>query len=717
MSKRKRNVIPSLCRSTWLSRIKNITILVFYDANSGNQTTENAYNIDGTVSTCTNTLLHPYDGHNDSHVYTYDAAGRLVGETVSYEGGEPVTVQQLSYNAIGQLAANDLGAFTEAYTYNVRGAMTGRKSDVFEQTISFSNHFDRLYNGSIGMITDKLTGGKSTSSGYSYDNAGRLTSAMIFLDGITRPTGYTYDLNGNITALNRRGYNPSYVAELIDDLVYQYDGNQVRKITEKAPVVISEKTMNFVDGADEDVEYTYDRNGNMTSDANKGLTMTWDANNRLSKVENYVMTMSFGRTGSGTKLSKNVYTGPKLNPTYPGLHRSNSLGGYPFFPRDSVPVFPGDSVISVNTTTLTEYFGAYEYENGKFSRLNTATGYRDSLGVHVYVRDWQGNIRAVVRRNAQGVVELEQATYYYPYGMPMAESTNPTINRYKYTGKELLTDKGVNLMDYGARFYDPTSCLWLSPDPLSPLMPDKSAYKFCNNNPIRFSDPTGMYEIEEEARKASVRFGNASVLRDKKSGEWFLALNERGTGAYTGGETLTRYFGHPAPIPGVANFFINLGVTYGKETQYSTTFEIWRGKNGKIYNGLSGRGPNQHTGSRKAAEKKMKKIGKVSNVLTLLSMGMVYDEYKTQAANAGPNMKKYLKRKFYRDETFNASGLGNIYATAASLGYNLGYLIEDFGQWITDDPNFRIRVNPYTNDFTPIEQTLQEADELGIEIY
>ena len=436
--------------------------------------------------------MHPTGVHTDSHTYAYDAAGRLLKETASYDGGEPVTVQQLSYNAVGQLASNDLGAFAEAYTYNMRGAMTKRKSDVFEQTISFSNHFDRLYNGSIGMITDKLTGGKSTTSGYSYDNAGRLTSAMIFLDGITRPTGYTYDLNGNITALNRRGYNPSYVAELIDDLVYQYDGNQVRRITEKAPVVISEKTMNFVDGADEDVEYTYDRNGNMTSDANKGISLFWDANNRLGKVENDEMTMSFGRTGSGMKLSKNVYTGPKLNPTYPGLRRSNSLGGYPFFPRDSVPVFPGDSVISVYNATLTEYFGAYEYVNGRFSRLNTPTGYRDSVGTHVYVRDWQGNIRAVVRKGADGKAVLGQATYYYPYGMPMAESTNPTANRYKYTGKELLTDHGVNIMDYGARFYDPTTGIWWSVDEHSADYASMSHYSMCTADPINFVDQNGM---------------------------------------------------------------------------------------------------------------------------------------------------------------------------------------------------------------------------------
>ena len=117
------------------------------------------------------------------------------------------------------------------------------------------------------------------------------------------------------------------------------------------------------------------------------------------------------------------------------------------------------------------------------------------------VRDWQGNIRAVVRKGADGKAVLEQATYYYPYGMPMAESTNPTANRYKYTGKELLTDHGVNIMDYGARFYDPVTGLWLSADPLSSLRPDFSPYRFNYCNPINFVDPTGLFETKEEASK------------------------------------------------------------------------------------------------------------------------------------------------------------------------------------------------------------------------
>ena len=443
---------------------------------------ENSYNIDGTVSTCTNTLLHPYDGHNDSHVYSYDAAGRLLKETVSYDGGEPVTVQQLNYNAIGQLSANDLGAFTEVYTYDVRGAMTKRKSDVFEQNILFTGKF----NGSIASVNDKLSDGLSMTSWYTYDKAGRLTQANMKVGGTPRCVDYTYDLNGNITSLVRDGDDGIDPIAWIDNLTYTYDGNKVRKITDTNGDVISERTMDFPDKADLDVEYGYDRNGNMTWDANRGVHMQWDANNRLDCAYYNPGVLSFTRSATGRRLSRSYSPNQSVALVGGTIKKGRSYADFPSFGGFDRPGQTGFPIIDTYDT-----YGAYEYENGKFSRLNTATGYRDSLGVHVYVRDWQGNIRAVVRKGADGKAVLEQATYYYPYGMPMAESTNPTINKYKYTGKELLTDHGVNILDYGPRPYDPTTGIWWSVDAMSHKTPDYSHYVFCNADPINHIDPSG----------------------------------------------------------------------------------------------------------------------------------------------------------------------------------------------------------------------------------
>ncbi len=455
-------------------------VAVWYPESETAMLTENVYNIDGTVASSINTLQHPTGDHTDSHTYAYDAAGRLVKETVSYDGGEAVDVQKLSYNAIGTLSGNDLGVFNEEYTYNVRGAMTKRKSAVFEQNISFAGK----YNGSISSIKDNISGGLALTGYYTYDKAGRLTQASMTVGGAPRYIDYTYDLNSNITTLVRDGDDGIDPIAWIDNLAYTYDGNKVRKINDSLGQIISERTMNFVDGADLDVEYTYDRNGNMTGDANKGLEMSWDYNNRLYKVEDDEMTMTFNRTGSGQKLGKSVYVGPKPKYPFRPLFRSpiRDIGG---------TFIPVDTVVEAGTTVSTDYFGAYEYVNGKFSRFNTATGYRDSVGTHVYVRDWQGNIRAVVRKGDDGSTVLEQATYYYPYGMPMAESTNPTANRYKYTGKELLTNKGFNCYDYGARFYDPATCIWLSADPLAHEDYGTSPFVFCGANPINRVDRNG----------------------------------------------------------------------------------------------------------------------------------------------------------------------------------------------------------------------------------
>ncbi len=69
-----------------------------------------------------------------------------------------------------------------------------------------------------------------------------------------------------------------------------------RKITDTNGDVISERTMDFPDLADLDVEYTYDRNGNMTG----------DANNRLECAYYNPGGLSFTRAATGRSLSQVV---------------------------------------------------------------------------------------------------------------------------------------------------------------------------------------------------------------------------------------------------------------------------------------------------------------------------------------------------------------------------------------------------------------------------
>jgi RHS repeat-associated protein len=78
--------------------------------------------------------------------------------------------------------------------------------------------------------------------------------------------------------------------------------------------------------------------------------------------------------------------------------------------------------------------------------------------------------------------------------MLMEGNTTAAINTndYKYNGKELNTDLGLNLSDYGARWYDAALGRWWSVDPLAVLEYSHSVYAYVTNNPLIFTDPSGM---------------------------------------------------------------------------------------------------------------------------------------------------------------------------------------------------------------------------------
>ena len=59
---------------------------------------------------------------------------------------------------------------------------------------------------------------------------------------------------------------------LIDNLSITRDGNQLKKVTDQCDELTYAGAMDFKDGANEQVEYTWDANGNMTSDLNKGIS-------------------------------------------------------------------------------------------------------------------------------------------------------------------------------------------------------------------------------------------------------------------------------------------------------------------------------------------------------------------------------------------------------------------------------------------------------------
>ncbi|WP_143392707.1 RHS repeat domain-containing protein, partial [Flavobacterium psychrophilum] len=101
----------------------------------------------------------------------------------------------------------------------------------------------------------------------------------------------------------------------------------------------------------------------------------------------------------------------------------------------------------------------------------------DHLGSSSYISTLNGQISQHVEYIAFGEVLFE-------------EHSSSFSSPYLFNGKEL--DRETNLTNFGARYLDMKTSLWLNVDPLAEKYPSWSPYSFCFDNPMKFVDPTGM---------------------------------------------------------------------------------------------------------------------------------------------------------------------------------------------------------------------------------
>ena len=249
----------------------------------------------------------------------------------------------------------------------------------------------------------------------------------------------SFDRNGIILSLKRYGATATAPQ---DNLSYTYTGNKLMQLNSW--------------------EYAYDANGNMTSDGRRHLQLSWNHLNlpaTISNNEDDDATVNYTYLADGTKVLAQA----------PGTSE-----GYAYL---------GTMVYKLNNGTWT--LETTPFTGGRF--IKNATG---AFVEQRHITDHLGSTRTIVE--GDNYTEVEQNDYY-PFGKRIADNTLPTTptNRWRFSGKEIQTLGGIDLIDFGARMYDDAIVRWPTQDAMADTYLWLSPYGYCAENPISNIDNNG----------------------------------------------------------------------------------------------------------------------------------------------------------------------------------------------------------------------------------
>ncbi|WP_428979068.1 RHS repeat-associated core domain-containing protein [Flavobacterium lipolyticum] len=120
---------------------------------------------------------------------------------------------------------------------------------------------------------------------------------------------------------------------------------------------------------------------------------------------------------------------------------------------------------------------------------------------------------------ATQVLTIIEENNYYPFGLKHKGYNDyvATSNKYKYNGKELQDELGLNMYDYGVRNYDPAIGRWMNIDPLAEISRRFSPYTYALDNPVFFIDPDG--RKAEAGQSGNYYDWDEGIYKNKDTGE------------------------------------------------------------------------------------------------------------------------------------------------------------------------------------------------------
>ena len=512
------------------------------------------------------TMKYP-DG--ETITYTYDKGGQLKGvsgvkntvkgtETYSY-------IDTIVYDEHGQRVYIKYGNGVETrYRYDDKRRWLkdietrNKQTDEVFQKISY--RFDKVGNV-LGYSNDASV--YETSQSYTYDSLYQL----IGVEGTSN----------QYKAIKSFGSTPVHVAKYKQDFAFDGIGNMTKKTS---TTNISGARGNAYPNADLDYSldyeydpayahrlvhagnryYRYDANGNITAEKDGPFTeddefiftynydpdtdvygtdygfgldapketeethpenlfayrrnYTWNEKNLLTKSSDRTYTVHYRYGEDGQRALKYTEEGRSetlyFNNFYtihiPVQDKNNPQGL-----RVHKHIFVGNSRL-VTAMTHTDNNGDNAEQREKRYYYHS-----DHLGSAQFVTDWRGR-------------QYEHIEYT-PYGELWIEEVAAGLDKlpFRFTGKEM--DEETGLYYYGARYLDPKYSRWLSGDPaLGEYMSGSSVgaggiyntvnfnvYHYGNNNPIKYTDPTGMWIDNGDGTYTAEK---GDTLWDKYGADW-----------------------------------------------------------------------------------------------------------------------------------------------------------------------------------------------------
>ncbi|MEM8569187.1 MAG: RHS repeat-associated core domain-containing protein [Bacteroidota bacterium] len=213
-----------------------------------------------------------------------------------------------------------------------------------------------------------------------------------------------------------------------------------------------------------------------------------------------------------------------------------------------------------------------DYQNGHIQVSTTASFNHELLQLNDIVASQDGFVYVfltnesassnwvyfddMVVKHTQGDLII-QTDDYYPFGMAHDggyQRVTAKENRFKYNGKEEITDLGINWYDYGARMYMADIGRWGVIDPLVDNFYSVSGYNYTVNNPTNFIDPDG-----RDFR---------AIIEQDEDGNYTITI-----------QTTVHTYGNNSNADNAADYtkaFAELGIdkTFGSEGQHKVKFDV-----------------------------------------------------------------------------------------------------------------------------------------------